>query len=51
MKINYFNLLFVMTISGLAGFYLPLVGVIPFSITFGIIGGFFGPFLKKIIDQ
>ena len=46
MKINYFNLLFVMTISGLAGAYLPLVCVIPFAITFGIIGGFLWPIFE-----
>jgi hypothetical protein len=47
MKINYFNLLFGMTISGLAGFYLPLVCVIPFAVPFGIIGGFLWPIFEE----
>jgi|694.fasta_scaffold111777_3 hypothetical protein len=47
MKINSFNLLFVMTISVLAGAYLPLVGVIPFAFTFGIIGVFLWPILEE----
>jgi hypothetical protein len=46
MKINYFNLLFVMTISGLSGFYLGPVGVILFAIPFGIIGGLLWPILE-----
>ena len=46
MKINYFNLLFVMTIGGLVGFYLGPIGVIPFAIPFGIIGGVLWPILE-----
>jgi hypothetical protein len=47
MKINYFNLLFVVTISVLNGFYLGPVGVILFAIPFGIIGVFLWPILEK----
>jgi hypothetical protein len=47
MKINYFNLLFVMTISCLSSFYLGPVGVILFAIPFGIIGGFLWPIFEE----
>jgi hypothetical protein len=46
MKINYFNLLFVMTIGGLNGFYLGPIGVILFAIPFGIISGVLWPILE-----
>ena len=46
MKINYFNLLFVMTIGGLIGFYFGTVGIILSSIPMGIIGGLLWPILK-----
>jgi hypothetical protein len=47
MKINYFNLLFVMTIGGLTGFYFGTVGVILSSIPMGIIGGLLWPIFEE----
>jgi hypothetical protein len=47
MKINYFNLLFVMTIGGLAGFYLGPICVILSSIPMGIIGGLLWPIVER----
>ena len=47
MKINYFNLLFVMTISGLAGFYLPLYIGILLASPFAGLGVDLWPILEK----
>ena len=47
MKINYFNLLFVLTIGGLGGFYLPLHIVILLAIPFAGLGVDLWPILEE----
>jgi hypothetical protein len=47
MKINYFNLLFVLTIGGLNVFYLPLYIAILLTIPLGISSGVLWPILEE----